>query len=290
MLKDYLLPESVDEALQNLQTYSGRSAIIAGGTDLMVDMAEGKFNLEALIDISRIGELKLIEEDGDFIRLGAGVTHNQAAKSPLIQEKARVLSQASREVGSLQIRNVATLVGNIVSAQPAADAAVALVALGAVAEIADPQGKREQPVEDLYAGIGECKVDCTSQIITAIRFAALQSNQGSAYKRLAKRKALALPMLNVAVVVSLSDNTFEWVRIVMAPVGQGPVRATSSEKILTGAPVTEEIIMQGAAAAIEQAAPRDSALRGSAAYRRDVLKVLVRRALQDAVSQAGGTQ
>lgn len=289
MIKEYLLPETVDEALHNLQSYSGRSTIIAGGTDLMIDMFEGKISPEAFIDISNIGELKQIQEDGEFIKLGAGVTHNQAAKSSLIQQKAPILARACREVGSLQIRNVGTLVGNIVSAQPAADAAVALVALDAVAEVTDLQGKREEPVAELYAGIGECKVDCTSQLITTVRFAALGKNQGSAYVRLAKRKALALPMLNVAVVLSLNENNFEWVRIVMAPVGPGPVRATNSEKVLTGSPVTDEVIRKGAAAAIEQAVPRDSALRGSAGYRRDVLKVLVRRALEEAISQAGGT-
>ncbi|MEW5921160.1 MAG: FAD binding domain-containing protein [Bacillota bacterium] len=113
MLKDYLLPASVDEALQNLQAYSGKAAIIAGGTDIMVNMAEGKVSPEALIDISRIGEFKQIEEEGEFIKLGAGVTHTQAARSPLIREKALVLAQACREVGSLQIRNVGTLVGNV---------------------------------------------------------------------------------------------------------------------------------------------------------------------------------
>ncbi len=289
MLKDYLLPASVDEALQHLQAYSGKAAIIAGGTDIMVNMAEKKISPEALIDISRIGGFKQIEEDGEFIKVGAGVTHTQAARSPLLKEKAPVLAQACREVGSLQIRNMGTLVGNIVSAQPAADAAVALVALGAVAEIADLQGKREESVEELYAGIGACKVDCRSQLVTALRFKALGLNQGSAFKRLAKRKALALPMLNVAVVLSLKEGAFEWVRIVMAPVGPGPVRAATSESILIGAPVSHEVIEKAAAAAREQAAPRDSALRGSAAYRRDVLKVLVRRALEDAVSQAGGS-
>lgn len=223
-----------------------------------------------------------------MIRLGAAVTHNQVAKSKLIQEKASVLARAARSVGSLQIRNTATVVGNVVNAQPAADAAVALVALGAVAEVVSPSGKEYIPVEKLYAGVGKSVLDSTSQIVTRIQFPALLKNQGSAYERLEQRKALALPMLNVAVVVSLADNRFQWARIVMAPVGPGPVRATEAEAILTGADVSLGNIENAAAAARAQANPRSSALRGSREYRLEVLPVLVRRALEAAVVRAGG--
>ena len=119
---------------------------------------------------------------------------------------------------------------------------MALVALGAVAEVVSPSGKEYIPVEKLYAGVGKSILDSSTQIVTRIQFPALLKNQGSAYERLEQRKALALPMLNVAVVVSLADNQFQWARIVMAPVGPGPVRATEAEAFLKGADVTLENI------------------------------------------------
>ncbi|TEB17211.1 Nicotinate dehydrogenase FAD-subunit [Pelotomaculum sp. FP] len=286
MLQDYLIPKTTEEALSYLQGGKGQARVIAGGTDLLLDLADGKKEAGVLVDITRIAGLNKITVENGMIRIGAAVTHNQAAKSELIREKASVLAQAARSVGSLQIRNSGTVVGNVLNAQPAADTAVALTALGAVAEILSPAAKENLPVEDLYAGLGKSAVDSASQLVTMVRFPALLKNQGSAFERLEQRKALALPMLNVAVVVSLSGEQFEWARIVMAPVGTKPVRATGSEAILTGARVTSEIIEKAAGAAIAQANPRDSALRGSREYRLEVLPVLVRRALESAVAQA----
>jgi len=246
MLQEYSLPSTVDEALALLDKNGGTARVIAGGTDLMLDLESGKISPSCLVDISNIQELKAIELNGDTISIGAGVTHNDVAKSPLILEKAPVLTKACRSVGSLQIRNTGTLAGNVVNAQPAADAAVALVALGARAEIAGPNGTRSVPVEELYAGVGRSKVDSTKELLTRITFPALTKNQGSAFVRLAQRNALALPMLNVAVVVSLSGNVFEWARIVMAPVGPGPVRATQAEQLLAGAEVNPDNIKKAA--------------------------------------------
>lgn len=286
MLQDYLVPDTIDQAISQLQANKGGARIIAGGTDLLLDLKEGKKEAVILVDITRIPELKRITLENGLIKIGAAVTHNQAAKSGIIQEKATVLAQAARSVGSLQIRNTGTVVGNVLNAQPAADTAVALTALGAVAEIISPAAKEYLPVEELYAGLGKSAVDSTSQLVTMVQFPALLQNQGSAFERLEQRKALALPMLNVAVVVSLSGEHFEWARIVMAPVGTKPVRATGAEAILKGARVTAEIIEQAATAAAAQANPRDSALRGSREYRLQVLPVLVRRALESAVKQA----
>ncbi len=288
MLQDYLIPETVEQALSYLQDNKGQARIIAGGTDLLLDLADGKKEAGVLVDITRIPGLKKITMEDGVIRIGAAVTHNRVAKSEIIQEKASVLAQASRSVGSLQIRNCATVVGNVVNAQPAADAAVALVALGAEAEIVSPTGKEYIPVEKLYAGVGKSTLDSTAQIVTGIRFPAALKNQGSAYERLEQRKALALPMLNVAVAVSLSGERFEWARIAMAPVGTGPVRAAEAEAILKGAEANLEVIEKAAQAATSQANPRSSALRGSREYRLEVLPVLVRRALEAAVAQAKG--
>lgn len=284
MLKDYVQPKTINDALAVLQ--QGNSRIIAGGTDLMLDLNSGKLTAGILVDINGISELKKIELVDGQIHIGGAVTHQEAALSEIVSKKAPALARACRSVGSLQIRNTATVVGNVVNAQPAADAAVALVAFGAVAEIHDNNGTAYQLVEELYAGVGKSKVDSSKQLVTAVQFPALLPNQGSAFIRLAKRGALALPMLNVAVVVSLLNNKVEWVRIAMAPVAVKPLRAAEAENMLKGKEVNEENILAAAKAAANQANPRDSALRGSSEYRKSVLETLVKRGLTEAFKEA----
>ncbi len=286
MLQDYLFPETIDEAISFLKSSAGQARIIAGGTDLLLDIPEGKVKTGSLIDITRIPELRKITMENGVICIGAAVTHNQVANSELIQEKAAALAHAASCVGSYQIRNSGTVIGNVCNAQPAADTAVALVALGAIAEIAADGGKEYVAVEKMYAGVGKSNIDSASQLVTMARFPAAQKNQGTAFVRLEQRKALALPMLNVAVWVSLEDDRFQWARISMAPVGPGPMRALSAEQILKGAEVKADVIEKAAQAALEQANPRNSALRGSREYRTSVLPVLVRRALEQAVANA----
>ncbi|MGB4503310.1 MAG: FAD binding domain-containing protein [Syntrophaceticus sp.] len=285
MLQEYYLPNSVQDALLLLKENNGKARIIAGGTDLIIDHQAEKVTADAFIDISNIDELKKIEFTDGVISIGAAVTHNQVAKSQLIQEHAFALALAARSVGSLQIRNIATVVGNVTNAQPAADTAVALVALGAEAEINSVSGVEYVPIENMYAGIGKSTVDSTSQLVTRIRFAAPQSHQGTSFVRLCQRKALALPMLNVAAMVSIKGDQFEWVRLVMAPVGVGPVRAIEAEKFLKESPVTDEVVENAAQLALENANPRSSMVRGSREYRMGVLPVLVKRALATAVAQ-----
>jgi CO/xanthine dehydrogenase FAD-binding subunit len=285
MLQEYYIPKSVADALVLLKDNSSCARIIAGGTDLILDHQAEKVNADAFIDISRIDELKKIEYTDGVIWIGAAVTHDQVARSQLIQEHALALALAARSVGSLQIRNIATVVGNVVNAQPAADAAVALMALGAEAELNSLSEVEYVDVEDMYAGLGKSIVDSTSQLVTRIRFDVPQSNQGAAFVRLCQRKALALPMLNVAAMVSLKGNQFEWVRLVMAPVGPKPIRAAEAEEMLKGAAVTDEVIEKAAQLALEDANPRSSLVRGSREYRMGVLPVLIKRALAAAVAQ-----
>ena len=285
MWQNYLFPASVEEALETLADYEGRARLVAGGTDLVLELQEGRRQVEALVDITRISGLDAIELDNGMIILGAAVTYRQVIDSPLLQARASVLVEASRKVGSPQIRNVGTLVGNVVNAMPAADGAIALFALGAELEIASPDGRRWVPIEELYEGPGRSKVDPSREMVTAIRFPALDENQGSAFERLARRKALALPVLNVAVVVSLDDGCFRDARIAMGPVAPTPFRARRAEEALRGAPSSFETIQQAAKVATDDARPRSSLLRASAAYRKEVLAVLVRRALTRAVTK-----
>ena len=290
MWQEYLFPASVQEALEMLVSYKGEARIVAGGTDLILELKEGKRRVKALVDITRIPGLDEIELKEGMIVLGAGVTHRQAWESSLVRERAAVLAEACHAIGSPQIRNVGTIVGNVVNAQPAADAAIALTALEAELEVADLDGRRWIPIGELYEGPGRSKVDPTRQMVTAVRFPALGPGQGSAFERLAKRRALALPILNTAVVVGLEgdDRAFVEARIALGPVAPTPFRARQAEKAMHSAPIGEESIAKAAEIASREAKPRTSLLRASEEYRREMIKVLVRRALRRALEEAQG--
>ncbi|SMB99504.1 carbon-monoxide dehydrogenase medium subunit [Thermanaeromonas toyohensis ToBE] len=282
MVSAYLFPHSVSECLEMLNTYEG-ARIIAGGTDLIIDIKKKRLQPRVLVDITRIPELNLIQEKEDTISLGAGVTHREAATSPLIREKLPALAQAASSVGSPQIRNVGTLAGNVVNAQPAADTAVALVALGAEAEIWGSQGKRRVAVEDLYEGVGRSKVDSTRELLGRFLVPKWGEGEASAFVRLSPRRALSLPILNVAVRVQIKDGRWERARICVAPVAPQPFLCQEAAEALIGAKVSQEKIQEAAKIAAELAQPRDSLLRGSRAYRKEMVRVLVRRALETAI-------
>jgi CO/xanthine dehydrogenase FAD-binding subunit len=289
--QEYLFAGSVDEALQMLAARGGRARLIAGGTDLVLQAQEGKQQPACLVDITRIPGLSQIAERDGFITIGAQATHAQAAASELIRAKAKVLALACACVGGPQIRNVGTLVGNVVNALPAADAAVALFALNAEAEVADVGGgRRWLPIAALYRGVGLCAISPAAEMVTALRFPALGSAYRCAFKRLAPRRALSLPILNVAVVVAaaderISDAGIADVRIAIGPVAPTPFRAQEAEAALIGQRAEPGLIAKAAHLAAEAAKPRSSVLRGSAEYRKGLVEVFVRRALTEATEQ-----
>lgn len=287
----YEIPASVEETLEVLARHRGGARIIAGGTDLIIQLQQCTCSAECLVDVTRILGLDRIERDGEWIVLGPNVTFRQVKESPLLQDEARVLVEAAATVGALQIQTVATLAGNIVNAMPAADGSVALTALDAEVEVADSAGgaRAWHPLGELFVGPGESAVDPTRQMLTGIRIPALKAGQGSAWERIGRRRALVLPILNCGVSVSLdggAGDRLEWARIALGPVAPVPFRARQAEAFLAGRPASEEVFAQAAEVAAEEAHPRSSVLRASKEYRTEVLKVLLRQALERAVQQA----
>jgi carbon-monoxide dehydrogenase medium subunit len=241
MWQTYKRATSVQETLEILAQYDGRAQIIAGGTDLIVELQADQHRIECLVDVTGIPGLDRIEQEGDWIVLGASATFRQIKESPLLQRHARVLAEAAATVGALPIQTVATLAGNVISALPAADGCVALVALEAEAEIAEVNGRSWQPVSALFLGPGKSAVDSRRQMLTAIRCPAAGAHQGSAWERIGRRRALVLPILNCAVSVALNGQSeqFEWARIGLGPVAPVPFRARETEAFLTGRPARE---------------------------------------------------
>ncbi|SIN74611.1 FAD binding domain-containing protein [Halodesulfovibrio marinisediminis] len=286
MVQDYVFPATVAQAVDILAESQGRARIIAGGTDLVLDMHDGKISADKLVDLRAIDGMQHIAEEDDFISIGANVTHAQVVKSSLLRNHAPGLVDACRKVGSLQIRNVATVVGNVVNGNPAADAAVALACLDAQATVVDQHGTKVVPFDELYAGICLSCIDSCCQVVTHISFPKKKDGEGSAYVRMEQRKALSLPMLNVSAKVRVVNNTFEETQLLMAPVGAGPQHAVTAEEFLRGAEITDENIKQAGKLAREQATFRSSAVRGSKEYRIGVLPVCIERVLRAAIADA----
>jgi CO/xanthine dehydrogenase FAD-binding subunit len=289
--EEYLVPTSLEEALAMLKERRGQARVIAGGTDLIIQLKKKEVTARCLLDVTNLDELKGIELEDGFIRIGACVTHQELASSSLIWQRAAALAEGASQVGSPQIRNMGTVGGNIVNAQPAADTVIPLMALEAEVEVATATGTRREPLGVLCIGPGQCTVDSTAEILTTVRFRALDPHQGSAFERLAKRKALSLPILNTAAVVTLNDrgDTFQEVRLAVGPIGPTPARAFSAEEALRGAAVEAQAIAAAMEIAAQEAQPRSNPLRGSREYRQEMVKVLLRRSIERAVQVARGS-
>lgn len=283
----YVIPESVQEALQILTESDGKAIVLAGGTDLVLDRHAGKKPADILVDVMRIPELNGIRIENDQIVIGAAATLTEIARCPLILERYPSLAKGCGTVGSLQIRNAATLTGNVISAQPAADGAMALAPLNPIFVIEGPDGTKTYNMEEMYIGFGRSAIDSYKEIVTQIRIPCPAEHEAASFVRLELRKSLSLPMLNAAAMARVEDGVVKMVRITMGPVGVGPKRAKAAEEWLTGKQWIPENLRQAAKLAMEDANPRSNPLRGSKEYREDTLPVIVRRALEEIGAQLG---
>jgi CO/xanthine dehydrogenase FAD-binding subunit len=281
--RTYRSVKTTSEALEILNFHNGKARIIAGGTDLIPRLKEKELEVECVVDISAIEELKKIDVVEEMATIGAAVTHHEIISSSLLREKALLLVEAAGEVGTPQVRNQGTVMGNIINAQPAADTTVALLALGAEVKVLSQKGSKWLPLGDLHEGAGISKVKSDRELATEIRFPTLQKNQGCAYLRMRGRNDLWLPTLNIAVVITVKTKKFVSGSIAMGPVAPRPFRALEAEKMMQGASLTERTIAAVSQKASEEACPRDSLLRGSSEYRKEMVSVLVRDTLRKAV-------
>ncbi len=278
--REYLFATSIDEALQLLARHEGQARLIAGGTDLVLQCQRGECPAHTLVDITRIPGLNRIAEEDGWVTVGATVTHAQVASSDLVRRRGRLLADACAIIGGPQIRNVATLAGNLVTALPAADGAIALLALDGEAEVASPGGVRRLPLAQFHEDIRKCGVNPCLEAITQLRFRALGPEYRSAHQRLARRQVHDLPILNVGAVGAVREGRFADVRIAIGPVAVTPLRARECEAFLEGRPAEAATIREAAGLAASLCHPRDSLLRGSGQYRQSLVAVLVRRALE----------
>ena len=297
MWEHYHTPRSTDEALELLAQYAGRARVVAGGTDLLVDLraaasypalAELPAMHHALVDITCIPELCTIEDDGDSIVIGAGVTHTQIVASPLIQQYATCLVESCGVVGGPQVRNVGTLGGNVAHALPAGDGTTSLVALNAEVEIVKDGERRWVGIGDMFVATGKSLVDPHRDLLLRFRFRKCGAGEATAFSRIMRPQGVALPILGCAVWVKLNDDRthYEAARVCLAPVAPTPKRARDVESALPGMPVGEDAILKAIAVADETLHPRTSKYRATADYRDEMMGVLLLRTLTSAVERA----
>jgi carbon-monoxide dehydrogenase medium subunit len=287
MWRHYYSVKSVEEALRILSENGDRARIIAGGTDLLLEMERGiRPKIDTLIDITRIPGLNQITQKGDQIHLGALVTHNHCVQSELIRARAVPLAQAAWEVGAPQIRNRGTVAGNIITASPANDTIPPLMALGAKVKLKSITGQRVIPLEDFYTGVRRTEMQ-SDEMLVDISFPAMKSNQKGAFYKLGLRRAQVISVVNAAAVLTYcEDSSYETtkrnlsdVKITLGSVAPTVVFARNAQEYLKENGINRTAIKEASIAARESAHPIDD-IRGSALYRDEMVRVCVSRVLR----------
>ena len=274
---EYLVPGTVFEACTLLQEYGAEAKILSGGTDIIVRMRDGHWKPQYLIDIKRIPALNLITYTAqEGLTIGATATLNEIAGSDIVQERYPVLAEGAHSVGSLQVRNRATLVGNICNASPLADTAPALLVYNATVTIASPAGERTLPIREFFTGPGTTVLQ-RGEIVTKIMLPPMANARGCYYKH-ARRKAVDLASVGVALLVP--ENPADGVRIALGAVAPVPVRAEKTEALLNAQTITAAILPRVQETIFADISPI-SDIRSSKEYRYTIATVLIQRGLKE---------
>jgi CO/xanthine dehydrogenase FAD-binding subunit len=284
---DYKKPKTLKEACDLLWDYGDQARLIAGGTDLVIALRNGDLKPSCLIDVTSIPELRRIEERNGMIFIGAASTHSEIASSSIIRKYGRVLSDAVSEIGSPQIRNVGTIGGNIVNAAPAADTLPPLMVLDAVAQVTSREGEREVPLHLLFKGPYETNLK-PDEILVSVSFKKLSSDIKTGFVRLARREAMAIARMSVAIVLQREKGKrqIKEVRISLGSVTPTPQRITDVEAILRGKTPDEERL-KIASKKISEVMIQHSGVRPTTSYKAPVVEALFMRGFRQALGKEG---
>ena len=287
MWKHYHTVRTIDEAVDLLAKYAGSVRIVAGATDLIIELEAGlRPDLHGLIDITRVPGLDHITTDDEgWIHLGPLVTHNHCAVSKLIIEHAYALARACWEVGAPQIRSRGTIAGNLITASPANDSITPLMALGTQVTLRSTSGERVVPILDFYTGVRQTVMQ-DNEFMADIAFPVPPEAARSTFVKLGLRRAQAISIVNIAAVLEFDNSEVVAASIAFGSVSATIARASAAEAYLRGKTLDEQVIQQVSELAVDAVSPIDD-VRGSARYRREMVRVCTRRALN---SLAAGTE
>jgi carbon-monoxide dehydrogenase medium subunit len=286
---DYFEPKTVGEAVSLLAKYGAEAKVIAGGTDMLVDM---KYKEEpgCLINIKKIPGLSSIQENGGSLRIGALTTIRDIETNALVRDKLTVLWESSHQFASLQIRNTATIGGNICRASPSGETLAPLLVLEAKGKYVSADGEKTEPFSSLFQGPGKTSLGAKG-LLTEIDVPYPAAGSKSVYLKHAVRGAMDIAMVGVAVLLTpdAAKNNVQDVRIGLGAVAPTPIRATKTEALLRGKPLSAALLKEAAAMAATESSPINDQ-RSSAENRRWIVEALTRRGLEQTWKAAAGKE
>ncbi|HSK86879.1 MAG TPA: FAD binding domain-containing protein [Anaerolineales bacterium] len=285
--QEYLRPTNLSQAIKAFAEASGPILPIAGGTDLLLDLEQGRHSpVHTLLDVTSIKEMTALEVRGNELFVGAAIPVNRIVLDPLVQEHARALTEACNLIAGPQVRNVATLGGNVAHALPAADGTIALLALNAQAEIAGLTATHRIPFKELFLGPGKSVLKHGEELLVGFYLPLSRPRQASCFKRIMRPQGVALPIINLAVWLERKENVISQMCLAVGPGGPTPWRGTDVENVLTGKSLNEETLNAAEEALLNQVGFRSSARRASADYRRHIVTGLFKDVLETAWKRA----
>jgi CO/xanthine dehydrogenase FAD-binding subunit len=286
----YVAANDIEQAVALLGDYGGKAKVLAGGTDLLVDLKSASHGPEVIVDISRVKELKGIAITDDGLRIGASASHADLMRSPVIAEMFPALADAAHSIGAVQTRNLGTLGGNLITCVPSMDSGPALLALEARVTVAGPAGRRQMPLSELFVGPRKTSLKPAELLIDIV---IPKENLGKplAFEKFGLRKGQALALVNAAASfwVDRDKSVFVAPRVALGAVAPTVIRAPKAESYLEGRKISAEAIAEAGRIAASEAKPI-SDFRASADYRRDLIAVLVSRSLAKAQARADAKQ
>lgn len=275
---EYKIPKSLQEVMGLLEEYGSKATLIAGGTDVMVKIRKTRKAPDVLISLRRLEDLRYIRKNGGY-HIGALTTHRMLEQSDMVKLELSALHDAASQVGSVQIRNVATLGGNICNAAPSADTAGPLLVLDAAAVLEGPGGRRRVALTEFFTGTYRT-VRQPNEVLTELDIPEEMAHFGSAYWKHSRRKAMELPLIGIAVAIKLSEDQHEILdsRIALTVAAPTPIRAYLAEDFLKGKPFTDEVLQEaGRIASSTDCCTIRTSLRCESWYREDMVRVFVPR-------------
>ena len=293
--QEYLRPTNLSQALKAFAEAAGPILPIAGGTDLLLDLEQGRHSpVHTLLDVTSIQEMTALEVRREDLFVGAAIPVNRIVLDPLVCSHAQALTEACNLIAGPQVRNVATLGGNVAHALPAADGTIALLALNAQAEVASAPAAvhgnvnvRCVPFRELFIGPGKSSLKHGEELLVGFYIPLSTRHQASCFKRIMRPQGVALPIINLAVWLERKDDVINQICLAVGPGGPTPWRGTEAEKALIGKALNDESMNIAIEALLAQVGFRSSARRAGADYRRHIVMGLFKDVLETAWQRAG---